>query len=144
MGRRTLNEGHPPSFIAKHVCPVQHANHCAATKHSSQLHKLHGRIHIRRSRRFRSEQDRFVLRQTYHPARRGLEQLGAPVTWPSLHELNLAHIQEAKNWVVASINEHTLQTKQMRIHKWKSRLKQSSTSGCAYIFLRLRSSPCPR
>ena len=60
----------PPKFIAKHVCPPQHSNHCAATRLSSALHKLQKQLDelfvVRRTRGFTSDQDRHVFRVRWH------------------------------------------------------------------------------
>ena len=131
----------PPRFVARQVCPIQHANHCAATRRSSRLFNLQSRIdelYIRRTRGFRSEQDHFVFYRTFIKVGRALQEFQAPVLWPEFRLLSLVHIQSAKSWTHNVIKEHAYATKNARIKLWKDRIKQSTTTGCAYIFQHLR------
>lgn len=128
----------PPRVVAKQICPVQHANHCAATRRSSILFKLQARIDelfIRRTRGLRSDQDSFVFHRTFLKVTRALQELRAPVAWPDFHDLSLTHIQSAKMWISGVT---TTTTKNARIKQWKDRVKQSAKAGCTYIFQHLK------
>lgn len=103
-----------PRFIAKTICPAQHPNHCAATRHSTALFKLHNplkELWVRRSRGAKSEQDWFILTATYNKIIRRIISLHVDVPWLDIHSLSLLSIQAALNWVQQAIHKHTQQIK---------------------------------
>lgn len=131
----------PPRFVPKKVCPPQHANHCAATRYSSQLHRLHNRLNelaIRRARVFGSAEDFHVFRTTVRKVQRGFQSLKLSLDWPTCLEITLVHIQDARNLVDQLLESHYKQLKSKRIGSWKARIKHSAATGSSYIFQRLK------
>lgn len=130
-----------PRFVAKLVCPPQHRNHCAATRYSSRLHKIHRQLDelfLRRTRGFSSDQDRHVFRVTSTKLMLGLKDIRAPFSWPHHDFVTFVHIQRAKSWILEEINQHFLKLKASRIKTWKHRIQASATKGCTYIFQHLK------
>lgn len=86
----------PPRFIAKTICPAQHPNHCAATRHSTALFKLHNRLQelwVRHSRGSRSEQDWFIFVTAFNRITKSLIALHADIAWTDVHSISLVSIQ---------------------------------------------------
>ena len=131
----------PARFCPKQICPPQHRNHCAATRKSASLFKLQNRLDellVRRTRGYKSDQDRHVFRVTSAKVFRSLHVLHAPLLWPRVDQVTLVHIQVAKSWVLQEIQNHMTQVKNARIQSWKHRIQTSAKHGCNYIFRHLK------
>lgn len=140
-GKGPHTRAQAPKFVAKQVCPSQHSNHCAATRQSTVLFKLQSRLNelfIRRTRGPKGDHDWFNYHRTCQKVQQGLLDAKAPVQWVASDRITLVHIQTARSWVLAVIQEHTKTTKHDRIQRWKHRIQQSAQSGCNYIFQHLR------
>ena len=96
-GPRT--RGQAPVFVAKKIAPAQHRTGCAATKKSSLLFKLWGRLNelfCRLSRDPGGPQDQFDTQRTALKAFRSLKDLEAPFGWTHPASPKLADVFIAK------------------------------------------------
>ena len=140
-GHGPHTRGAAPVFIPKRVVPKQHRNSCAATKKSTALFKLVGRLQelfCRLSRAPGGPQDQFDTSQTAFRAFKGLEQHGAPVSWSHPNFPTLAEVFVARQWAEAAAALLDTQIRTNRLRNWKNKIKESAKGNCHYIYQHLR------
>ena len=142
-GQGPQSRGAAPQFVSKRVTPKQHKNFCAATKKSTDLYKLVGRLQelfCRLSRDPGGPQDQFDTRQTAYRAHKGLQHHHAPVLWSSPHFPTLAEVFLARQWAEAAAKLLDSQIRLKRLQAWKTKIKESAKGNCHFIYKHLRNS----
>ena len=140
-GEGPRSRGDKPMFVTKTIAPKQLPSHCAANHFGSVLARLVGRLtelFTRLSRPMGSAQDHFITVSTVFKARNQLLKLKSPMCWNHNSCPSLVEVHFAKRWAEQSLKTHELSLKLKRIQSWKSRIRQSTSRGCSYIFQHLR------
>ena len=140
-GNGPRSRGHAPVFVAKKIAPAQHRSGCAATKRSTKLFKLLGRLNelfCRLSRSPGGLQDQFDTRQTAFKAFRTLQDLEAPFCWSVPTQPTLTDVFIAKQWTESAAKLLDAQIRHSRIKRWKQKISQSAQTNCQYIYQHLK------
>ena len=140
-GKGPQVRGEAPTFVPKRIVPKQHKNCCAATKKSTALYKLVGRLQelfCRLSRNPGSPQDCFDTRQTAFRAFKALQQHQAPVVWSHAHFPTLAEVFLARQWAESAASLLDSQIRAKRLQNWKPKIQESAKGNGHFLYKHLK------
>ena len=140
-GQGSKNRGHKPCFQTKKICPGQASNGASTTLLTSwqqnALRSIH-EIRIRFSRETCPGPDYHDLQRTISRLRRRLDALRCPHVWSPWSQPNLCVLQLCEIWLLDSIRQTELKLKQLRIRRWREKIKESVASNTKYVYRHLK------